>query len=179
MGEEKKPQKVKLFFGLLYSDEELLRQTEKRLALDFGDVDYESPAVSFDQTHYYEKEMGEGLIRKFISVKPLISPDDIAAVKLHTNRLEKLFGREDGSRAVNIDPGYLGFSKMVLATTKDYNHRIYLGRKIFAEVTLRYSGKDKSYIPWEWTYPDYREEFAIEFFNLLRSIYKKQLREET
>ncbi len=178
MGEEKKPQQCKLFFGLLFSDPQILEAAEKRLCNDYGDIDCRSPIVPFDQTLYYEKEMGSGLLRRYISIKPLMDIGELPSVKRQTNILERLFSDSVGNRRINIDPGYLIFSKVVLATTKDYNHRLYIGDNLYGEVTLHFLGESKSYVPWEWTYPDYKNSMAIEFFNNLRSMYKEQLRNE-
>lgn len=178
MGEEKQPPKVKLFFGLLFTDEEILARVEKRIINDYGEIDRKSEIVPFDKTSYYVKEMGEVILRAFISVQPLIDVDNLPSVKLQTNVLEKLFAHPEGRRRINIDPGYLCLSKVVLATTKDYDHRLYLGKKIYGEVTLHYKGNDKSYGAWEWTYPDYKDLTSLEFFNHIRGIYKEQLREK-
>jgi len=177
MGEVKKPCKVKLFFGILFTDDNTLDLVEKRLAHDYGEIDLQSPTLPFDKTTYYEKEMGSGIRRIYLSIKPLMEIEELPSVKLQTNALEKLFSADPKQREVNIDPGYLGLSKVVLATTKDYDHRLYIAKKIFAEVTLHYKAKEKSYIPWEWTYPDYREQGSLEFFNKVREIYQKQLKE--
>jgi len=179
MGEEKLPQKVKLFFGLIFAERDIFDAVLKRLANDYGDIDYMSDVVPFDKTSYYEKEIGANLSRVFISIKELTAPDELPSVKIQTNILERHFGRADGTRIVNIDPGYLGLSKVVLATTKDYNHRLYLGRKIFGEVTLHYKGDEKTFAPWEWTYPDYREKMAIDFFNHMRQVLKEQLKRKS
>jgi hypothetical protein len=64
---------------------------------------------------------------------------------------------------------------MVLATTKDYSHRIYLGQGIYAEVTLRY--RRGAFHPWEWTYPDYGSPRYLEIFAHIRDIYAGQLRD--
>ena len=79
-----------------------------------------------------------------------------------------------GKRRVNIDPGYISQSKLVLATTKDHSHRIYLGQGIFAEVTLRYY--KGTFRAWEWTYPDYASPPYIAIFNHIRKLYKEQLK---
>jgi len=179
MGEERKPQKVKLFFGLIFSDRQILAAAEKRLSHDYGEIDSRSPVVFFDKTSYYEKEMGPGLLRQYISIKPLMDIGDLPSVKSQTNILEKLFSDPRGNRQINIDPGYLVFSKVVLATTKDYNHRLYIGDNMYAEVTLHFKGEAKSFVPWEWTYPDYRDPMAVDFFNNLRSMYKEQLRKDS
>ena len=178
MGEERKPQKGKLFLGLIFSDRAVLAAAEKRLANDYGDIDARSSIVPFDKTDYYEKEMGTGLLRQFLSIKPLLDIGELPSVKHQTNILELLFADPQGRRRINIDPGYLLFSKVVLATTKDYSHRLYLGNNIYAEVTLHYRGEDKSYAPWEWTYPDYRDPMALEFFSHLRHLYKEQIKEQ-
>ena len=80
------------------------------------------------------------------------------------------------SRIINIDPGYLDLSKLILASTKDYKHRIYLTKGIYAEVTLFY--QDKTFCPWEWTYPDYKTGEYIEIFNRIRQIYAEQIKEK-
>lgn len=176
MAEVKQHPPVKLFFGLLISCEEILPQVLRRLELDFGPVDLQSELVPFNHTTYYQDEMGPVIKRKFIACQSLIDVDELPDIKLYTNRLEQLFAHPSTSkRRINIDPGYLSLSKVVLATTKDYDHRLYLHAGIFAEVTLRYKRKTQSYEPWEWTYPDYREPFAINFFNKLRQLYNEQL----
>jgi hypothetical protein len=124
------------------------------------------------QTTYYEREMGRGLTRAYLGFDSLRSMSDLAAVKHTTNQLETQWAVGE-RRQVNLDPGYLDHAKVVLATTKDYSHRLYLGGGMYAEVTLQY--RNKSYQPWDWTYPDYRQPAALDFFNQLREVYKMQL----
>jgi hypothetical protein len=57
-------------------------------------------------------------------------------------------------RPLNIDPGYIDLGKLILASTKDHAHRIYLSEGIFAETTLMYT--QKQWKPLPWTYPDYQ-----------------------
>ncbi|MCD6384815.1 DUF4416 family protein [Candidatus Sumerlaeota bacterium] len=176
MAEAKKQLPVKLFFGLLVGNEEILPAVLHRIELDFGHIELQTDFTLFNHTDYYQQEMGPRILRKFIATRELMDMEELAEIKLYTNKLERLFADpQTGNRRVNIDPGYLSLSKVVLATTKDYDHRIYLKSGIFAEVTLRYKRKFKSYEPWEWTYPDYREPFALNFFNELRHIYREQL----
>lgn len=173
MGEVKAHSPVKLVVGMIASSQHLFEEAETKLMLRFGNIDYHSQIMPFDFTDYYEKEMGANLIRKFVSFHELIMPDSLPDIKLFTNELEKEFAI-GGSRTINIDPGYITLAKLVLASTKDYIHRIYIGKGIYAEVTLQV--KNKSFSPWDWTYPDYKTKEYIEIFNQIRSIYVNQLR---
>jgi len=164
-------QRVKLIAGLLYSDPEIFMEARRALSRLFGKIDFESGEMDFTHTDYYEEEMGASLNRKFLSFDRLLGPESIYRVKIGTNALERRFSRH-GRRRVNIDPGYLDLSKVVLFSTKDYSHRIHLAKGIFAEVTLFY--KNKRYNAWPWTYPDYASEGYINIFNAIRDIYKTQ-----
>ena len=119
------PKKVKLFTGIIYKEPALSKIIKKNLRAKFGDIDFESRALDFSYTKYYEKEMGAGLKRIFFSFKKLIPPDKIAKIKQITNGLESKFSKA-GRRGINLDPGYINDAKLVLATTKDYSHRLYL-----------------------------------------------------
>jgi len=176
VGEPTEPKPVKLFAGLLTGMPELLEEVEDGLKREFGPVDCRSGPIPFDFTDYYREEMGEGIERSFLSFQRLIDPGFLPEIKLLTNELEKKIsrrGKYDVSRPVNIDPGYLGLSKTVLATTKNYSHRLYLERGIYAEVTLQYS--EGRFQPLPWTYPDYRTDKYLDFFARVREIYRKQL----
>lgn len=107
--------------------------------------------------------------------KNLISEEDIADIKIKTNQIEKELSVE-GKRKINLDPGYIGLAKLVLATTKDYSHRIYLRRGIYGEVTLIYRGN--SFTPHINTYRDYSDREYIELFNLARNIYRGLLQKQ-
>ena len=171
MGTIKRHPSVKLFVGFIFLDEAALAKAVLFLQRRFGTIDSRSPVFSFTHTRYYENEFGTGLKKQFISFRKLIDIEQLPAVKRMTNALETRSGRE-GSRRVNIDPGYLTLSKVVLATTKDYAHRIYISGGIFAEVTLYYRGK--TFTPYEWTYPDFRTDEYMDFFNRLRNLYAVQ-----
>ena len=174
MGKVKEHRPVKLVIGMFTNRPELFQGALRALKKRFGPVDYESPLLPFDRMDYYEEEFGKDLERKFYSFKKLIKAEDLAKIKIFTNSLERKFS-EGGNRPINLDPGYLAPAKLVLATTKDYQHRIYYEKGIYGEVTLRY--KRGSFIPWEWTYPDYRTKEYIEIFNHIRKIYMEQLRQ--
>lgn len=182
MGTAKTPDPVLLFVGAILSSPDLDGAVRDALAGEFGEIETESRTFSFDHTQYYEEEMGAGLAKKFYAFRKLIDPARIADIKLQTNVLEKrLFSTTDTPRRrrANLDPGYISLSHLVLATTKNHAHRVYLRDGIYAEVTLRFH--EGAFRPWEWTYPDYRTPEYIEFFNGLRKRYKELLRysEET
>lgn len=162
-------QRAKLFFGVLAPSESACEGLEKRLALEFSPIEARSRFIAFDQTHYYEKEMGPDLVRRWVSVANPISVTELVAIKRFTNTLEQLFAR-DGRRTINIDPGYVTLGKVVLATTKDYDHRLYIGSGIYEEVTLRYRRTSAGFEPWPWTYPDYSTPEALEFFKHVRDL---------
>lgn len=174
MGMVRPPTQVKLFCALLLAPSVSRSDVETVLAQTFGTTTLCSTPMPFTQTVYYQREMGDGLTRIYLAFESLISIVELAAVKHTTNRLEAIWATEEGQRRVNLDPGYLDLAKVVLATTKDYTHRLYIGAAMFAEVTLRY--QNKSFQPWDWTYLDYRLPTTLAFFNQLREQYKAQLR---
>jgi len=177
MGEIKKHPPVKLIVGMISADPSMFLSAEELLSQNFGDIDFRSEIINFDYTNYYTKEMGENLLRKFISFEKLINPDICPKIKHFTNELEKRFLLEGtNKRLINLDPGYVTAAKLVLLSTKDYIHRIYLSDGIYAEVTLEMEGN--SFQPWKWTYPDYRSEKYISIFNNIRQMYMRQLRNE-
>lgn len=173
MGKIKKPQLVKLIVGMISASEELFTQVEEKLKEKFGKIDFSSQTLPFDITDYYCKEMGDNLLRKFISFEELIDPVRLADIKIFTNIIEEEFS-VNSKRRINLDPGYISLSKLILATTKDYQHRIYLKDGIYAEVTLRF--KFGCFQPWEWTYPDYRMKEYQEIFLCIRKLYVEQKR---
>ena len=169
---------VKLFFALMARDEALLRQCAARRGEEFGPLDLCDAPYDFDPlTDYYAAEFGRELRKQIVSVGPLVAPERLAEIKIHTNGLELELAAEEGARRVNIDPGYLVSGKVVLATTKDHAHRIYVGRGIFEEVTLSYLRAANGFVAQPWTYPDYKMPERLAYFGRLREVYRKQLRE--
>ena len=173
MGKPSPPPLVKPVCGLLAPDEEWLEKGRSALAGLLGEIDLSSRIFPFDLTSYYEAEMGPNLLRQYVAFERLFSPEELAGLKLATNKLEEGFA-VGGKRVINLDPGYVDLSRLVLATTKDASWRVYLGRGIWAESTLRYQ-KGK-FVPWEWTYPDYRTAAAVEFFSRVRETYRNAVR---
>lgn len=177
MGLARSPKPVTLICGLISNDPDLMRRAVRLLAEHGGPLELASELWPFDSTDYYELEMGEGLQRQFVSFEKMIDPGDLAHQKTLSNELERRIAYECGlpadRRPVNLDPGYLTLSKLVLATTKDYSHRLYLREGIYAESTLHYeSGR---WVAWPWTYPDYAEPRYHGFFESVRERHKTKL----
>lgn len=171
MGKPRITLPVKLVCGLLGGDPDLLRRARQLLIRRYGATDHESELIPFTFTDYYRAEMGENLHRLFLSFERLIQPAALAEIKLETNALEQEFADAgvdpEIARPVNLDPGYLDLGKLVLATTKDRSHRIFIGSRIFAEVTLH--RVNDAWHTWPWTYPDYATPEYHAFFEVART----------
>ncbi len=171
--EVRKPLKVKIITGFLSDDPERITSAKKALSRRLGDIDIESGIMDFNYTDYYKKEFGTGLKRQFVGFEKLVSQEGLHKVKLISGDIERAFS-QNGSRTVNIDPGFVNHAKLVLFTTKDYSHRLYLGSGIYAEVTLRFV--NEGFEPLPWTYPDYRTPEYLSFFNEARKIFSSQIK---
>jgi len=167
------PKPVKFVCGFIYRSQTDYSKTKEILAKKFGKIDFESEKINFNYTGYYYPEMGKPLFRKFISFTQLKNPANFVQIKLFCLKLEKKFAKQN-KRSVNIDPGYLCESKLVLATTKDFSHRIYLGKGIFAEVTLFFqNGQFQGFTT---TFPDYKTSLYKNIFKQIRDLYTNQLK---
>lgn len=173
MGKTFKPLEAKLIVGLISNDAALFEKVSKILSHRFGKIDMISPLLEFNQTDYYEKELGTNLKRRFLSFERLIPASRLPKIKLYANALETQLAAAGNLRTINIDPGYVSLSKLVLATTKNFVHRIYVSDGIFEEITLIF--KDRSFQPGALTYPDYRSEKHLEIFNAIREKYRQQI----
>ena len=150
-----------------------LEKIKRTISSYFGRILLTSDIFEFTESSYYDEEMGKPIYRVFFGFDRLIDMESIVEIKLQGNFIEKMHFSKDGRRTVNIDPGYLTLAKVVLATTKNFQHRLYLGNGIYAEVTLRW--RKGTFSEWEWTYRDYRRDESIRFFNELRDIYRKRI----
>lgn len=171
----KEPNPVKLIVAILFSDEVRLKEALSMLSFKYGPIDYQSPIFSFDHTDYYVSEMGSPIFRLFISHEPLIHPKDIARIKIETNEMEERLGireKEILHRKVNLDPGYMDYDKVVLASAKYNGQKIYLDLGIWADLTLHYE-KDQLY-PYPWSFPDFKTGMYNEVFLQIRKRYKMQ-----
>ena len=174
MGRIGVPKPAKLIMSVIATDDLLFREVIEALAARYGGVDFESDVCPFDCTQYYAPEMGEGLLRKFCTFRPLIPRERLKQIKQETNQLEEQFSCA-GKRRVNIDPGYICAEHLILATTKGYTHRPYLGEGIHADLTLIYGNGE--FRPLEWTYPDYASPKVREMLQGIRQRYLQELKE--
>jgi hypothetical protein len=156
--------------------DDALAWARRSLQEAYGPIALASPEYSFHHTNYYAATMGANLRKQFLAFQKLVVSDSLADIKRHTIRLEEELAARRGhpqSRPLNLDPGLLQLGKLLLATTKDQSHRIYLRDGIYAEVTLRFHAG--AYEPWPWTYADYREPALHEFLKTVRDFYRLQL----
>ena len=167
--------KTKLIMGVLSTLPDKKDELRHILVDEFGPIDYESQEFDFTFTDYYVPEMGNGIKRFFYSFVNLVNPDQLPDIKIRTNELEERFAA-DGNRKINLDPGLLSLSSLILATTKNNVHRIPLQKGIYGEVTLMYVNKEYQTLPW--TYADYRTPSFHEIFKEMRTLLKKRLRAE-
>ncbi len=177
MGVPGEPSPAKYFVALLSSESGLFGEVESKLTAILGAVDARSELLPWNTSRYYEPEMGTGLLRRFVSFVPLMSPGRLAAIKLQTQQIEERYrGDKEGGhgRRINIDPGYLERDKIVLASTKNAAHRIYLQSGIYGETTLVY--QSGGYRACGHTYPDYLWRETIAFLVQTRTLYLEQLR---
>ena len=169
MSQPKTPDPAKLIIGIFLKEKDLFLDVTEILTEKFGPIDMVSRWFPFNFTAYYEPEMGTFLFRRMLVFKELILQDELVGIKLFTNNVEKKFS-ERGKRKVNIDPGYLLRERFVLATGKNYSHRIYIGKRIYADLTLVYEKGGFKTLPW--TYPDYG---ALNIQNFLKRARKKNV----
>lgn len=170
----KPPLPVKFFFSLICSRPEYEPAVWEVLAARLGPPDLISAWLPFTQTDYYTPEMGPALQRRLTTFLRLQDPGALVTVKLLAQDLEARFSL-GGRRLVNLDPGYLTRERLILATGKNYSHRIYLGQGVYGEVTLVYRQGRWQALPW--TYPDYCTLALQEFLGHARRKYLWQLRQ--
>ncbi len=172
MSKPKEPLPAKLVVALIYKADPTALSGWKEAEKNWGAIDFLSEKRDFDYTRYYEDEMGLPLFRRWAAFRELVPQDRLAEIKWQALELEKRW-TIDGKRRLNMDPGLITAERLVLATGKNYSHRIYLGKKIFADLTLVFS--KGSFQPLPWTYPDYRDEQTLWMFNKIRERYLREI----
>jgi hypothetical protein len=166
---------VKLICGIIASRKDIFQKAEERLVELYGPLDLTSSLFEFVFTDYYEKQMGKNLKRKFLSFGNLMSPEALSKIKIRTNALEEEIEEEFKARKriVNLDPGYMTASALIMATAKDFAHRIPLQNGIYAHLELLFGKNDVRTL--SWTYPDFKTEGYWNFFLEARRIYLSQI----
>lgn len=178
MGEITQPKPVLLFAAVTSRYEPAIEWSIRRASAQWGKVALQSSIFDFTETKFYTESMGTELKKQLFVFEDLIAPDELPKQKVLSNEWEEEYNRQSDfpeKRPLNIDPGYVTEAKLVLATTKDRDHRIYLSDGILAEITLHFqSGQwQKS----RWTYPDYQRKDFQEFLTKCRIHLRERLRE--
>ncbi len=165
MGEIHEPTPVLLIVAVSSRYAAALEWARDRIGAKMGSIALTSDAFDFTETDYYSATMGGELKKQFVACERLVDPGDLPRIKCETNAWEAEYaalGLHAEPRPLNLDPGYITPAKLVLASTKDHAHRLYLANGIYAEVTLAY--RAKHWQPLDWTYPDYRRADFKQFF---------------
>lgn len=165
MSRRKTPPSAKLLVSVIYREESRFEEARERLSGLLGAVERTSDRFPFDRTDYYEREMGAPLFRRFVVMKEPVPRDALASSKLCAEEVEAGFSAA-GRRTVNLDPGLLTEENFLLATGKNYSHRVYLRDGVFADLTLVY--RKGEYLPLPWTYPDYASPDIRAFLGQVR-----------
>jgi len=159
----------------MYDEQVEIGRVLKRMEEKFGETERSFGPLPFSWTDYYEREMGGRLKKLYVCFAGPVNRGELPDIKLWTNALEHEYAA-GGKRKVNIDPGYLTRDKLVLATTKDFFHRLYLGKGIYGEVTLHF--KKGLFRHFSWTYPDYKDERIQDFLIKARAELAGNMRKE-
>jgi hypothetical protein len=178
MGQPTPPYAALLLLAAFSRHPGALEWSRRRATEAWGAIALEKPPADFSETDYYQATMGSGLRKSFFVFDGLFDPARLSAVKRQANRWEEEYraaADHAEPRPLNLDPGYLTLGKLVLASTKNHAHRIYLAEGIYAEVTLFYRGR--RWQPWPWTYADYRRDDYHGFFDRCREYLRRLERE--
>lgn len=179
MGDIAEPHPVLPILAAFSRHAAALAWAKEQASREWGVVVLESERFEFDATEYYVPTMGAGVVKCFWAFERFIDPAELARLKRQTNAWEAEYaesGDHAEPRPLNLDPGYVTPAKLVLASTKDHAHRVYLADGIFAEVTLFY--KDRRWQHRDWTFPDYRRADYQRFFSECREYLRRRLRED-
>ena len=174
MGQIRIPENVYLVSAVCFREDMVLQNVFDILEAKYGRISYTSEKIKFEHTTYYSEEMGETLYKQYVVFERYIDPALLPDVKHLTNALEEQFS-DNGKRTVNIDPGYIELAKLVLASTKNFSHRIYIGNGIYGDVQLYW--QHGRFVSNPWTYPDYKDPRVLGFFENIRNLYWQHLKQ--
>ena len=172
MSRHRSTQPVVPFCGIIFNNNIEFDNILIELIIKFGEILSYSEPIPFDWTDYYLDEMGDNLSRSWVAFKELIIPDKICKMKHIAYDIENEYS-ENRNRIINIDPGYIALPRLVLSTYKDFSHRIYVGDRVYCEVTLIFTQNKWQTLPW--TFTDYRDEKNQKYFSSVRNYLKNEL----
>ena len=178
MSKALKQSKAVLIIAFMYGDFGIYESALKDVIENFGSIKIISEEYLFSHSIYYKEEMGENLKKRFLVFENMIERDYLVEVKKITDEIEKKYLDEKGNRKINIDPAILNLENFILATNKNFTHRIYLRDGVFADLTLIYK-KKKGYTELDWTYADYSSEETKSFLNNVRDLFYNELIESS
>ena len=152
-----------MIIAIMYSDKRVYGQVKDILIKEYGEIKAESDEYDFDQfTSFYEKEMGKGLVKRFLIFVKDIEKKDLIEIKNKITEIEKEF-LKDENRTINLDPGYINGDELVLASFKSgTNYKEDLGGGVYAHKVLEF--KEKNVERFWHTFPDYRVKENQDFF---------------
>ncbi|RKZ07735.1 DUF4416 domain-containing protein [Candidatus Fermentibacteria bacterium] len=160
--------------SVISSADKLKMEAKLILESHFDRIDLSSGLYPFDLSDYYEEEMGEELTRQWFSFELLRDASLLAEWKLICAGIEEQFLDKCGNRKINIDPGYLDYGKLVLASFKSAPDKIYIGKGVWAHTCLRY-GHGRFTAP-EHSFPDFIDGRFNDFMLEVRHCYRRILR---
>ena len=176
MGQTRPPIPVLLIAAISSNSVDAIEWGAGQIEAAWGEVWLKTPVFDFDHTSFYNATMGEGIKKQLFAFEQPIDPEKLPSIKNSSNAIEAVFENlrsHDVERPINIDPGYVTEAKLILATIKDRDHRVYLGEGIYGEVTLAYYGK--KWNPSRWTYPDYMAPENLDFVEKCRLRLRQKL----
>jgi len=170
------PRPARLVVSVIYREERRFTETVPRVESVAGPVRAAGGPLPFDRTEYYGREMGAPLFRRFLAAGRAVPRGSLAPIKVAMESIEAEMS-EGGRRTVNLDPGLLTPESFILATGKNFSHRVYLGNGVFADLTLVYRGGE--FRPLPWTYPDYASDGVRSLLGELRREHLAEVQGET
>jgi hypothetical protein len=176
MGQIRLHHPVLLMLAAFSRHEPALDWAWQQAAQQWGPIALASERFAFEDTNFYQQTMGVGLQKQLVAFERLVDPAVLVECKHQANQWEAAYRAATDwpeLRPLNLDPGYLTEAKLVLATTKDRDHRVYLDRGIYAEVTLFYQ-RGQGWQARQWTYPDYRRPEYHQFLTRCRTYLRQR-----
>jgi len=172
MARIQKPPPGQLIVSIIYSHIDAVVDALRLLEKQFGRVRCETVDIQYTNTDRYEEEMGSNLVRRLFSFEKLVERDSLPEIKSVCQEIERQLGDQVGDfvfRAANLDPGVLTPDNLVMASNREYNHRIYLADGVFAEIQLIWAHGQFTRLPW--TNHDFCDDEVVDFLIRVRQTF--------